>query len=477
MDSAGRDHPDWGPVMPKLVELPDGRVIEFPDNMTDEQINTNLRLSLAGEQSVSQATAGAQARNTARSPEQILSEQMGRMGSFGPAPTQEDIAAGRRENIGGLTTAAMAAPLVPAMISGAIAAPVATAKAIGGGLLGSAIGNEGGRWVGRNVPVVGGEGMAELLGGIGGFAGGVGGGIAGPKLNVRDLLSVLPGGGRGGLLQAVLGGAEKQAAKTATGAASNVADDAVKALRAKEIEQRIAIRAEKAARDAERHAAYMENMRKRLEGKPVPRAPKASKPTSQSPAPTKEATAVEPEVLPDDAVAAIVEPIPEPTILQAGQRAMATNLGGSARPGPVATPAVDLEDVLRRSVEAAKAAKAAKAAGGVAESPLRKPRLEVGAQRVGKGVGMTKEEVRLATGPRLDETLGEASPILPDVPLQKIIDTMKALPKTGGAREAYVARATSGKTKWQVENIRRTLEHLGLLAPVAVAGGLASAER
>jgi pyruvate/2-oxoacid:ferredoxin oxidoreductase beta subunit len=44
---------------------------------------------------------------------------------------------------------------------------------------------------------------------------------------------------------------------------------------------------------------------------------------------------------------------------------------------------------------------------------------------------------------------------------------MKAMPMA--EREAYVARATSGKAQWQIENIRRTLEHLGLLLPVGAA--------
>lgn len=280
---------------------------------------------------------------------------------------------------------------------------------------------------------------------------------------------------KGALGRMMASRAEKAAAATA---ATSGADDAIKALKVKELEQRLADRAAKraadeadraakAAREAERHELYKEAMRARLEGKLPPRAPKPKQPTQPPPAPTKEATAVEPDFIPDEAVSVIADPIPETTILPAGKRAMATNLGGKAKPGPAPTPEVDLEDVLRRSIEAAKAKKAG------AVSPLRGPRLEIGAERVGKGAGMTKEEVRLATGPRLDEALGEASPILPDMPLQKIIDTMKALPKTGGAREAYVARATSGKTKWQVENIRRTLEHLGLLAPVAVAGGMA----
>lgn len=106
----------------------------------------------------------------------------------------------------------------------------------------------------------------------------------------------------------------------------------------------------------------------------------------------------------------------------------------------------------------------------VAPQPeLQAPRVRIGAERVGRQAGMAKEEVRAAAGPVLDEAVGEASPILPKQALGNIIDAVKALPKGGPEREAYVARATSGKTKWQVENVRRTLEHLGLIVPVAVA--------
>lgn len=109
-----------------------------------------------------------------------------------------------------------------------------------------------------------------------------------------------------------------------------------------------------------------------------------------------------------------------------------------------------------------------------AASPLRVPRIEQGAQKVGRAAGMTKEEVRVATGPVLGEAVGEASPVLPKKALQSIIDTMKAMPMA--EREAYVAKATSGKAQWQIENIRRTLEHLGLLLPAGVAAGAAMAE-
>lgn len=107
-------------------------------------------------------------------------------------------------------------------------------------------------------------------------------------------------------------------------------------------------------------------------------------------------------------------------------------------------------------------------------SPLRGSRVDIGAERVGRAAGLSKEAVRQQTGPVLGEEPGTASPILPQKSLNQIIDTMKALPKEGGAREAYVKAATSGKAQWQIENIRRTLEHLGLLVPIAAGGAAMS---
>jgi hypothetical protein len=102
-------------------------------------------------------------------------------------------------------------------------------------------------------------------------------------------------------------------------------------------------------------------------------------------------------------------------------------------------------------------------------SAMQQPRVDVGAERVGRAQGLSKEQVRAQTAPILGEAQGAASPILPQKALNNIIDAMKALPKEGGAREAYVQAATSGKAQWQIENIRRTLEHLGLLVPAAAA--------
>jgi hypothetical protein len=102
--------------------------------------------------------------------------------------------------------------------------------------------------------------------------------------------------------------------------------------------------------------------------------------------------------------------------------------------------------------------------------PLDPSRKGIGAEKTGRLVGKTKQEVRDVATPVLDELQGEASPILPKGALTKIIDTMKALPP-GAEREAYVARATSGKNRAQIENIRRTLEHLGLLTAATTGIG------
>lgn len=104
---------------------------------------------------------------------------------------------------------------------------------------------------------------------------------------------------------------------------------------------------------------------------------------------------------------------------------------------------------------------------GTMPSEMQQPRVDIGAERVGRANGLSTEQVRQQTAPILGEAPGQASPILPEKALQSIIDKMRSLPREGGAREAYVQAATSGKAQWQIENIRRTLEHLGLLIPAA----------
>lgn len=106
---------------------------------------------------------------------------------------------------------------------------------------------------------------------------------------------------------------------------------------------------------------------------------------------------------------------------------------------------------------------------------LRVPRIQIGAERVGRQIGMTKEEVRRQTGPILDEAVGQASPVLPQQAISSIAEKIKTLPR-GPARDAYVRAATSGKAMWNVEVVRRTLESqgLGFLLPAFIAGGAVS---
>lgn len=390
-----------------------------------EQAATAGRLYLAGEQGVSQAEAGATARAEAPREESPW-ERLGRSTTFGTAPTPEEARTMSEERI---PEFAMGAAALAPLLTGAVAAPAATAKGLLGGMVGGAAGGEAGRWVGRNLPIVGGETAANVLGGVGGLAGGVTGGIAVPKVGLKGLMNVILGG-RGGALGKLVGAEAGPVAApvTAEVAAKKAATDlAIKEARLQALQA-------KAARDAEWHAARMERLS--LSGTAKP---KAIKPPVEVPKPTVEAP---PASTP-----------PRNT----------TGVLTSGKPGPPPTPPDQVEEALRRSIEAAKAK---------AASPLQVPRVQVGAQKVGKPLGLTKEQVRMETGPILGEKLGEASPIIPKEPWERIVETMKALPKTGGAREAYVARAAPGKNRGQMEQLRRTLEQLGLLLPIG-AGGVA----
>lgn len=456
---------------PWEVEV-NGQIYEVKAD-TPQQAATLARLYAAREQGVGQATAGATARNPQPSPSEQMTERMQALKTVNPQ-RERDLEMMMRSKEPGAAGAALGLTGTVPLIGGLITAPAVTAAGLAGGYAGSEVGQRGGRQLEEfGAPA----GTSKVLGLVGGLGGGIYGAVKGQSvLNGLLRAGVGRGSPMGQLLERMVGAeagaggsvagvsTEEAAKRTALTLEKQQADIAAKQALAEARKAQAARIAAKEARDAERHELQKQLLQRRLEGKAASTTvqPKTQPPTAPEPIPaTKGSTAA--ELNPDQT---------QPVILPAGQRAMATNLGGKAKPGPVATPEVDLEEVLRRSIEAAKAAKAAKAAGST--SPLRQPRLEVGAEKVGKGVGLSKEEVRVQTGPRLDEALGEASPILPDVPFKKIVDTLKALPKTGGFREEYVARATSGKTMAQVENIRRTLEHLGLLAPVAVAGGMAA---
>lgn len=101
------------------------------------------------------------------------------------------------------------------------------------------------------------------------------------------------------------------------------------------------------------------------------------------------------------------------------------------------------------------------------KSPLKAPRVEIGAERVGKAAGMTKEEVRVLTGPVVGEAVGAASPVFPQKAFDTIYAKMRAMPRGGPERMAYAAAAKGEKAMSQVETIRRTLEAAGLVVPAA----------
>jgi hypothetical protein len=173
-------------------------------------------------------------------------------------------------------------------------------------------------------------------------------------------------------------------------------------------------------------------------------------------------------------------------VLPAGQRAMPTNLGGAARPG--AAPTTDLEEALQATADALRVGKPAgplrpgqptaappenlgTLAAGKPSGALQPERIQVGAQKLGRKLGMTKEQVRMEAGPVLDEELGMASDVLPQEAINGIAEKIKALPR-GAARTAYVKLANSHKAMVNVEIGRRFLESQGLVLPFAAVAGL-----
>lgn len=251
--------------MPKVVDLGDGRVVEFPDGMTDAQIDANLRLSLAGEQGVNRAMAGAMERSTAPSPGNVFTDaamagMSGEGGAYAdPNATAEDImgrAASQAAVLGGGSLAGLG-------VKGAL-----------GALAGSAAGNEAGRWVGNRVPVVGGETLANVLGAAGGLVGGGAGAAVAPRMTGAKLLQFIPGGGRGGMLGQLLGAGEGSVAEAAAPKVAKAISPAM--------EKRLELEARKIA-IAEEKLAVMKAREARLSAKAWKVAPEATG-TAQAPA-------------------------------------------------------------------------------------------------------------------------------------------------------------------------------------------------
>lgn len=100
--------------------------------------------------------------------------------------------------------------------------------------------------------------------------------------------------------------------------------------------------------------------------------------------------------------------------------------------------------------------------------PMEGARIAEGAEDVARASGMTPTQVRVQTGPVGREAVGDPSLILPKTDLERMIDKLRALPREGNARVDYVNAAKDPKTWAQLENVRRTLGHVGL----GVSGGV-----
>jgi hypothetical protein len=106
---------------------------------------------------------------------------------------------------------------------------------------------------------------------------------------------------------------------------------------------------------------------------------------------------------------------------------------------------------------------------------MRGPRVQVGAEVVGRQNGLTKQAVREQVGPLFNEAQGEASPVIPQTPFERLHDKLLSMGHGNPERDAYVQAARDPKTAGQLEVIRRTLERNGL--SVAAATSAAEAIR
>jgi hypothetical protein len=103
--------------------------------------------------------------------------------------------------------------------------------------------------------------------------------------------------------------------------------------------------------------------------------------------------------------------------------------------------------------------------------PMQGPRIKVGAEEVGRATGKTKQAVRDQTGPLYGEAPGEASPIAPTDPLDRMHDKMLEMGHGNPARKAYVEAAGDPKTRTALAALRYTMERNGL-----VVAGASTAE-
>lgn len=106
-------------------------------------------------------------------------------------------------------------------------------------------------------------------------------------------------------------------------------------------------------------------------------------------------------------------------------------------------------------------------------SPLQQPRVQVGAEAVGRQTGLTKEAVRETTGPIRGEAPGTAAG-MPSNPKDRIVEKLINMgPKGQGlpesAREAYAAAGRDPKTRVQVQAYLDALRKVGFAVPMATS--------
>ena len=104
---------------------------------------------------------------------------------------------------------------------------------------------------------------------------------------------------------------------------------------------------------------------------------------------------------------------------------------------------------------------------------LHQPRVEIGAERVGRQSGLSKQAVRDTTGPIRGEAQGAAAG-MPNKPMDRIVQTLIDMgPKGQGlpesARESYAAAGNSDKTRLQVQAYLDALRKVGFVAPTAMS--------
>lgn len=102
-------------------------------------------------------------------------------------------------------------------------------------------------------------------------------------------------------------------------------------------------------------------------------------------------------------------------------------------------------------------------------SPMQQPRVNVGAEVVGRQNGLSKEAVRQQTGPLFNEAPGAASPVVPQTPFERMHDKLLKMGHGNPERESYVQAAKDPKTAGQLEIMRRTLERNGLSVAAATS--------